>query len=168
MTDILLESNPWGNPWYGQPRRHAKAARKGQRGRTRNPVTALGRTFGLQNAAQGVGGEEVLGAVGGFAATSLIPPMIIKDAGTQGGKLMRIGAGVLVTVLVGMAAKSVSPKAARAAIVGGFAGVAIQAIQAFTPLKVMGQLGSGYRPGAAEIVNFPRDEQSETVNVIQP
>ena len=135
-------------------------------------MTVLGKTFGLQNAAQGVGGEEVLGAVGGFAASSLIPPMIVKDAVTQGGKLMRLGAGVLVTVLVGMAAKSVSPKAARAAIVGGFAGTAIQAIQAFTPLKVMGQLssgtGGGYRPGVAEIVRFPKDEQSETVNVIQP
>ena len=167
MANVLLESNPWGNPWYDQPRRHSRAARRGWRGRTRNPVTALGRSFGLQNAAQGVGGEEVLGAVGGFAASSLIPPMIVRDAGTQGGKLMRIAAGVVATVLVGMAARSVSPKAARAAIVGGFAGTAIQAIQAFTPLKVMGSLGSG-RMGAAEIVNFPRDEQSETVSVIQP
>ncbi len=167
--DVMLESNPFGNPWYGQPRRHSKAALKGARGRTRNPVAAIGRSFGLQNMAQGVGGEEVLGAVGGFAASSLVPSMIIKDAGTQGGKIMRIVAGVATTVLAGMAVKSFSPKAARGVIVGGLAGTAIQAIQVFTPLKVMGQLGSGgSRFGAAEVVNFPESRSEETVNVIQP
>jgi len=164
--DVLLESNPWGNPWYGQSRRHSLAARRGHR-RSRNPVASIARGFGLQNVTQGVGAEEVLGAVGGFSASLLVPPMLIKNPSDMTGKLLRVGGGIAVALLAGMAVKTFSPKAARGVIIGGLAGTAATAIQAFTPLKVMGMLPSG-RLSNAQIVNFPRDEQSETVNMIQP
>ena len=153
--DVMLEENPWYNP----RRRRARRSRS----RSRNPLAGILPTGRLM---QGVGGEEVLGAVAGFGMTSLVPPMIVREGETMGGKIMRLVAGLATTVIAGMALKSLSPRAGRAAVVGGLAGVSIQAIQGFTPLKISRQLTG--RIGTTQVVTFPEERSEETVSIIQP
>lgn len=128
----------------------------------RNPV---GGGFNTQRMFHGVGTEDFVGAVGGFALASLVPPMVVREASDPGGKLLRLVAGLAVVVLGGMAANTISAKAAKAAIIGGLTGVGAQAIQAFTPMRIALPAG---RLRATDIVSFPTGRQDETVNVIQP
>lgn len=137
-SEVLLWENPdmLDNPWYGNPRRRRRRSR-------RNPG-ALAMPKGVQDLTQGVGAQEILGGGLGLVGAAAIPRMVIAPGKADSGealtmqeKLMRVGIGVLATLGVGFVAQNVAGKgAAKAAVIGGLAGVAVTAVNTFTPMKL--------------------------------
>ena len=176
--DILMEENPYGNPWYGQPRRHKWAAEKGWRQRRRrshrnpigNPVRGL--TTQVQNLTQGIGAPEIIAAAGGLAAALTLPKMFNMQSATGTQKFMRLLVAALGAVGVGFAARQfLSQKAGQAAIAGGLAGVALVALNQFAGQK-FGIADGGGRLisslGDANLINPRSSRTEETTGFIQP
>ena len=116
---MLLE-----NP-YRHRRHHAR----------RNPVSSS-----VSKLTQGVDIQEIGAAVAGVAVASLLPGYIIKTtAPTTQQKLLKLGVALGAAVAVGYLAKRfMGPSAGKAAVIGGLAGTAAQAINSFTTLKIAG------------------------------
>jgi len=170
--DLLLEENPvrrrrrraW-NPMEldYNPRRRRMPRRRNV---LDNPVS----TRALKQWTQGIGGEEVIGAIGGLLLAGMLPPMLVKTIDTTSNKLLRVAVGFGSAVLAGMAGKAISPKAGQAAVLGGLAGATMQAITSFTPVKLASSQLSLPAGGMGEtrVVSFPTSRQEETVSMIQP
>ena len=179
MTTLLLEENPsfgwgrrkmsnpagfdeYGNPIYFGSRR---ARRRGRRG-SRNPIAALG----LKQWTQGVSAMDAVAAVGGLAAATMLPGMFIRTAPTTtGGKLGKVLVSLVCAFGAGYLARNLGPRAGQAAIIGGLAGTATQALSAFTTIKI-GSGGPVIRRAIGEPItvspSFTRE--GETVGVLTP
>ena len=127
-VDIELLENPF-NPWYGEPIRHSRAAKKGHR---RNPVKALTMKSVTESATDI---EGIAGAVGGFAAASMIPSMIIRPVATPSitENLLATGIALLSALGASYIGSQISAKAGTAALYGGFAGVGAQILSMINP-----------------------------------
>lgn len=139
----LIEENPygWDNPWYGQPRRHAKAARKGaRRRRRRNPIMAnpIAMPRQLRVWTKGQGLVEAAAAAGGLAASTMLPGAVIKDTFTTGAKMGKLALALGAAVAAGMVGDSISASAGKAAVVGGLAGTVAQGLAMFTAIQIGG------------------------------
>ncbi len=104
-------------------------------GKMRNPL-ALGLPKDLF---AGMDLMDMGAAAGGLVASTVLPGMIIKDTSTTMGKVLKVGVALGGAALAGFVFAKVSPKSAKFAVAGGVAGALVQAIGAFTPLK----LGAG-------------------------
>ncbi len=158
---MLLE-----NPWYGQPRRHSRAAKKGVRRSMRNPIAALGTT---REWTQGVDLMDATMAVAGLAGATMIPGMIVKDTSTTGKKFLKLAVSLISAVGVGALAKSmVGSAAGKAAVIGGLAGTASQALGMFTSVKIGNPIGTSHRIGVTEATSPTDRNILETPGLIQP
>jgi len=137
MEELMLISNPY----YQNPRKKRKSGGK----RMRNPISAgaIGKEW-----FQGVNFMDAGAAVGGLAASTMLPGLIVKDTATGLNKFLKILASLGFTAVAGFALRNISPSAGKAAIIGGLAGTATQAIGMFTNIQIgrpmSRQLGSGY------------------------
>lgn len=136
FSEILLLENPRGRGWYGEPYRHRVAAQRGRR--LKNPMTnALAMPKSLKGFYQGVSPMDAGLALGGFAAATMVPGMIVKDVSTTGKKVLKLIVALGMTGVVGMIAKSVGKDAgAKAAIAGGLAGSLAQALGMFAGVQI--------------------------------
>ena len=103
----------------------------------------------LQEWTKGIGPVEAACALGGLAASMMIPGYLVKTE-TTAGKLGRIGLGLGCAIVAGMAADSISPTAGQVAVAGGIAGTLAHALAAFTSV----QIGTGPKllgPGVRRI-----------------
>ena len=152
----------------------ANPRRKRRRAR-RNPVAALGT---MQEWTQGLGWQDAAAATAGLAAASILPSTLIKP-GADGQlstiqKLLRVVIGIGAAVGVGSVGKSMfTARAGQAAVAGGLAGTAIQALSSFTNLKLAGPtairaLRPGIRIGEAEMVSPSATREGETIQMIMP
>ena len=146
--------------------------KKRRRGR---PRKSAGRVAGLKmptmkNPFFGISTMEVVGAVGGLAAATLVPSMIIKDTSTTTKKIIKVALAFATAVLVGSVAKGLSAEAGKAATFGGIAGAGAQTLAAFTAFKIGGD--NIARPvgriAAANLVSPSSNREGENVSVIQP
>jgi hypothetical protein len=122
---------------------------------------------------QGVGVEEMIAGVAGLAGAAMLPKYVIPVADTTMRKLAKAGTAVASTVLIGMAAKSVSMSAAKAAVIGGLAGVGAQLIGSFTPYSIGNVGGLLNRPNVrnlnnADFIPSPGTGDGEVVSFIEP
>jgi len=156
-SELLLLENPmgYGNPWYGQPIRHSRAAKKGKRrkkrklskSRRRNPIMrkntlAMGTTW--REWTQGASAMDIGAAVGGLAASSMIPGMLVKDTTTNTKKALKLAASFGIAVAAGSVGKAVlGDNAGKAAVLGGMTGFGVQLLSALTGVQIGGQLTSG-------------------------
>ena len=96
----------------------------------------------IKGAMQGVTTMDLVGAVAGLAASTLIPPMIIKPAAgaalTSTQKWMRVGVAAAAAVALGYASKYIAKGASRGVIIGGLSGTASQLIFNLTNYKISG------------------------------
>lgn len=164
--NLLLEENPAMYEFYANPRRrHHK--------RSRNPV-ARGLTS-VRSWTQGVDMMDIAAGTAGFAAAAMLPGIFIKDTTTTMQKWLKIGAAAASAVVVGMLVKRfMSPSAGKAAVIGGLAGTASQAINLLRP----GTIGSRTallpagrpmsRTGASTVVSPSFNREGETVQLIIP
>ena len=174
--ELLLEENPrlgrskrmsnpagfdeYGNPIYFGGRR---ARRRGRRS-YRNPIAALG----LRQWTQGVSAMDAVAAVGGLAAATMLPGMIIRTPPTTtGGKLVKVLVSLVAAFGAGYVARNLGQRAGQAAIIGGLAGTATQALSAFTTVRI----GSGsIRRAIGEPITVSPSytREGETVGVLTP
>ena len=75
-------------------------------------------------------------ALGGLAASTMLPGLVIKDTSTTTKKLMKVALAVLSAVGAGMALRNVSPNAGKYAVAGGMAGALAQTLTAFTGVTI--------------------------------
>ena len=166
MEELMLLENPW----YGEPRRHSRAAKKGHRGRNptyiapydyykpsiRQTVSVPGyvkRLPGERNPkggtmkkslagaiprewTQGVDLMDVGSAVAGLAAAGIIPGMVVTTTATGMQKFLKILTSVGVAFAAGFVFRNVSSSAGKAAVLGGLAGAATQAIGTYTNVQI--------------------------------
>ena len=164
-----MELDVFENPWYGARGRHRSAAKKGGRKRRglRNPI-AMPAT--MREWTQGVDLMDGIAAVGGLAAATMIPGLIVKDTSTTGKKLLKLVVAIGCALGAGALGRSmVSSAVGRAAILGGVAGVGAQALGAFTSVQI-GQpklLGRG-RIGETTLISPSLTREGERVGIIQP
>lgn len=140
MSDLMLLENPrrnrkmfdfdFDNP-VANPRRRRRHSR-------RNPsFSSIGKTGA--NLFQGVGVDDIIGGFAGFAASGLIPPMIMKKPvgetadGLTTRTWMTIALAGITALGAGYLVKLVHPPAAKAAIIGGMAGTLALAYQQYLP-----------------------------------
>ena len=157
--------NPFGFDAFGSmynPRRKRKRAR-------RNPVAkGLAMPSTIREWTQGVDLMDAGAAVGGLAAATMIPGIIVKDTTTMGGKILKLvislgsamGAGALGRAMI-------SPSAGKAAIIGGVAGTAAQALGMFTNVKI-GERKMLRRIGETTTISPGVTREEESVSLIQP
>ena len=75
-------------------------------------------------------------ALGGLAASTMLPGLVVKDTSTTTGKVLKITAALASTVLAGFVFKNVNLVAGRMAIAGGLAGTLTQVIGMFTDIQI--------------------------------
>ena len=128
--------NPIGFDEFNNPITFYNPRRK--RRKRRNPMAkALAMPGTFKEWTQGVDLMDAGAAVGGLAASTMIPGMVIKTTDTGGQKFMKllvslgcaIGAGALGKAMINVGA-------GKAAITGGIAGTAAQAIGMFTTFQI--------------------------------
>ena len=170
----------FGNPIYvpsfsrkrkaGRSKVHGYVRRSAGR---RNPVAVLPPT--VRNLFQGIGIQEVVGGLAGLGLAALAPGWFIKNADTTAKKWGKIGVAVGAALATGFIAKQVaSPSVAKAAIIGGLAGTASQALSTFgiaqigTPASNRRLLTAGRNLGAQETVSPSFTREGENVQLIKP
>jgi len=137
--ELLLEENPMRhyNPWYGEPRLHARAARKGHR---RNPVA---RRIQARRLMQGVSMTDVSAGVASGAAALMLPRLVIAPGvatPTMTQRWMRLGVAAACALGVGWAARQwIGVSAGNAAVVGGLVGTATEAVNLVSPGFIAGR-----------------------------
>ena len=101
---------------------------------------AIGGTF--RDMTQGLTMIDIGAAVGGLAASSMIPGMVVKDTATNAKKALKLAVSFGCAVAVGAIAKSsISESAGRAAVLGGMTGFGVQLLSTLTGIQV-GGIGS--------------------------
>ena len=194
MEYLELLENPRG--WYGQSRRHAAAARKGKRGRSRNPVgfdefgnpifisgynprrrrNPMARTKALalpttfKGWTQGVDLMDAAAAAGGLAATVSLPGLIVPAPVTMTQKLWKTAVSFGTAIGAGAVGKAfISDSAGRSALIGGVAGATAQILAMFIPgFPQIGRPSSSrYIPSGRGVGRpFPESAVSEETRII--
>lgn len=119
---------------------------------------------------QGVDLMDAGAAVGGLAAATMIPAMIVPVTNTNMQKFWKLLASIGSAVGAGALGRAmISQSAGKAAIIGGVAGAAAQAIGMWTTFQIGGAKRIGRRGlGEAALVSPPTSREGEIVSVIQP
>lgn len=157
---IMLEGgNMYYNPYARRRRRRS------------NPRRALAVPATFREWTQGVDLMDAGAAVGGLAASTMIPGMLVPTTDTMARKLWKLTASLGSAVAAGALGKAmISASAGKAAIIGGVAGTAAQALGMFTNIQIGGRrmLGSG-RPIGETMTLSPRYvPEGEQTGVILP
>lgn len=82
---------------------------------------------------------EAGAALGGLAAATMVPGLVVKTADTTGQKLLKVIVSLGATAAAGYAFKQVNATAGKMAVAGGLAGTLTQALAMFTNIKIGGQ-----------------------------
>lgn len=158
--------NPVGVDDFGNPIMLEQNRRR--RRRRSNPMAIRGT---MREWTQGVDLMDAGAAVGGLAMSTMIPGMLVKDTTTLTGKLLKLSASLGSAIGAGAIGRAmISPSAGKAAIIGGVAGTAAQALGMFTSIEI-GQrrlLGSGRRVGATETISPRVVSEGEQTGIILP
>jgi len=183
MEELMLLENPkrrrrrgrnpvgfdeFGNPIFiGGESMSGYNPRRKRRSR-RNPVGALALPGTVREWTQGVDLMDAAAAVGGLAASTMIPGMIVKTTVTTWDKILKLAISLGAAVGAGSVARSmVSPSAGRAAIIGGIAGTAAQAITMTTGIQIGGP--KALRPGRPQFrETIHVSPAAEEVQMIRP
>ena len=153
MESLMLLENP-----YYRPRRKRRG-----KGRKNPMARALALPGTFREWTQGVDLMDAGAAVGGLAAATMLPGMLVRDTSTMGRKFMKLLVSLGAAMGAGALGKAmISASAGKAAIIGGIAGTSAQALGMFTTIKI-GQPG-GRRIG--ETFNVPSSQ--EQVQMIVP
>lgn len=119
---VLLE-----NPYYNPPRRR----RRRRNLVSKNPTQAITKEW-----FQGVDMMDAGAALGGLAASTMLPGMLVKDATTNTEKLLKLTASLGSTAAAGFIFRNISASAGKMAIAGGLAGTLTQALSMFTNIQI--------------------------------
>jgi len=90
-------------------------------------------------ARQWLGGMDLMdmgAALGGLAAATMIPGILVPTVTTMTQKVMKLLASFGSAIAAGFLFKQVSPSASKFAIAGGVAGALAQSLGMFTPIKI--------------------------------
>ena len=161
MEELMLLENPY--------------RRRGSRRRNPAKAGALALPGTVKEWTQGVDLMDAGCAVGGLAASTMIPGLIIKPSAgatelTTMQKVLKVVVSLGAAIGAGALGKAmISPGAGKAAIIGGIAGTAAQALGMFTGIKI-GQraLGSGRRLGVTETLSPRFTPEGEQTGIILP
>ena len=99
----------------------------------RNPV---GVTTIQKEWFQGIDLMDAGAALGGLAAATMLPGMIVADAITTTQKIMKLIAAAGSAVAAGFVFRNISATAGKMAIAGGLAGTLSQALSMFTGIQI--------------------------------
>jgi len=124
-------------------------------------------TAALKKWTQGVSPTDAILVAGGAAGATYLSGMLVRGDN----KLMKLATSFGAAVIIGYGANAMLGSAAgKAAAMGGFAGVATQAIAMFTGISLGGPraVSGPRRIGSASAVSPSMSREGETVSVIQP
>lgn len=135
----------------------------------------------------GIDPLEILAGAAGLAASSMIPPLIIKTTPvTVTDKALRIGVSVMAVLATGYIVGSIGgmgakkrPGMRKAALIGGLSGVAITVANTLRPGTITGgrpmalpprpaQLAPVRRVGDAQTISPSFTREGENVTLIRP
>jgi len=121
---------------------------------------------------QGVSITDAAFGVGGLAAATMIPGMIVRPAAgatalTMGQKWMKLGVAIATAILAGSIARGVSSEYGKATVVGGMAGAIVNGLGAFTPIQIGGS-GNVRRIRSATDILPSNSRDTEQVQLIRP
>ena len=182
MRELMLIENPsrrrGRNPVYVAPfsytRGHKRVRVPGYVKHLPGERNPGGRTMARRNQiarviprewTQGVDLMDAGAALGGLAASTMLPGMIVRTADTMGQKIWKLVVCLGATVGAGMVLRNVSPGAGKMAVAGGLAGTLSQALSMFTNVKI-GQPGRSIRTSTVVSPSYSREQ--ETVQLITP
>ena len=147
--------------------------------RRRNPAKAgaIALPGTVREWTQGVDLMDAGCAVGGLAASTMLPGLLIKPSAgatelTTMQKVLKLAASLGAALGAGALGKAmVSPKAGKAAVIGGVAGVAVTGLGLFTGIKIGSPkaLSAPIRHfGATETISPRMTSEGEQTSVILP
>ena len=99
----------------------------------KNPTTAIAKEW-----FQGVDAMDAGAALGGLAASTMLPGMFVKDTGTTMNKVLKLAASLGSAAAAGFVFRNVSATAGKMAIAGGLAGTLTQALAMFANINIGG------------------------------
>lgn len=152
IETLMLLENP-GRRYKYNPR-HRVSKRRNTMSK-RNPAGLGGLTK------EWFGGMDIMemgAALGGLAAATMIPGMIITTTTTTANKVMKAIASFVCAIGAGFIARNVSPGAGKAAMTGGIAGALAQTVGLFTTIKIGGPMqlnAPTFRPQMSQIRQTP-------------
>ena len=123
IEELMLVENP-----YYRPRRKSRRNKV-----SKNPTNVLTKQW-----LQGVGAMDAGAALGGLAASMMLPGMLVKDATTNTGKILTLVASVGSAIAAGFIFRNISATAGKMAIAGGLAGALTKAVGMYTDIKIGG------------------------------
>lgn len=152
INELMLITNPIGrkhsrsNLEYVAPYSYSRHGHRiqvaGHVKKIKNPKggkMAKGMALGLpKDLFAGMDLMDMGAAAGGLVAATVIPNAIIKTSDTTVKKAIKVAIALGGAALAGFVFAKVSPKSAKFAVAGGVAGALVQAITAFTPVKIGG------------------------------
>jgi hypothetical protein len=119
-SDLLLYSNPTK-----------------KRKTTKKTSLKIPGVSGVKSWLQGIDLIDAAAATAGLAAATLLPGLVMKNAPTTPiAKAGKLALAVAAAGLAGMVFKGVNTSAGKAAVIGGLAGTASQALAMFTSIKI--------------------------------
>ena len=123
MQELLLIENP-----------------RRRRRRRRNPQGGIMKGLGVKSISRewfaGMDLMDMGAAVGGLAASTMIPGRIVTVAETTGQKIMKIAVAFACAAGAGFLARNISLTAGKYAVAGGVAGALSQTLGAFTNVDI--------------------------------
>ncbi len=135
----------------------------------RNPKGGIGKGGIGAVTKEWFGGLDLMdmgAALGGLAAATMLPGMVIKTTETTGQKLLKTGVAFACAIGAGFVFRNVSPTAGKYAIAGGVAGALAQALGAFTGITI--GRPSPRRIGTSTMVSPSFSREQESVQLITP
>ena len=151
MQELMLLENPYR-------RRNVMARRKSRRGGGALAMPAVAREwFG------GMDFMDMGSALGGLAAATMIPGMLVPTAATTMQKLMKVAASFGSAIAAGFVFRNVSANAGKYAIAGGIAGALAQTIGMFTTIKIGQPMGQAMLRSPAAPAQMRRISESRAM-----
>jgi len=151
--------------YYNPSRKRRRKRNTGGSIMRSNPLKALAIP---REWSQGIDLTDAGAAVGGLAASTMLPGMLVRVADTTGQKLLKIGASLACALGAGYIAKNISPSAGKAAVTGGVAGTVVQALGMFTSIQIGEPKRLSRRIGEKVMVSPIMTRSDEEVSVIIP
>lgn len=169
LSEIILMENPHRG-WYGSPYQHRTAAKTGWAHRSKKSmINPLAMPKTLKGFYQGVSVTDAVAALAGFGLTVYLPSLLIKDVDTTAKKVGKVILAFVSAGVAGLAAKSLSPTAGKAAIAGGMAAALAHALSAFAGVQIGGvggvqrMLGPVRRPIGRPVYESPMTSENSII-----
>ena len=141
LTELMLIENP-GNPTFVAPYRYTRQGNRvvvpgyiRTRNIRRNTMAVSAKSIGREWFG-GMNLTDMGSALGGLAASTMLPPLVVKDTSTTGMKVAKAVTAFACAAGAGFIFRNINPLAGRYAVAGGVAGALAVTLGLFTGVQI--------------------------------